>query len=322
MGYLINVTTLVALYTILGISLNWLLGYAGMFSVAHGAFLGVAAYATAITETRWGLSPVVATLVAIVLTTVLGTALGYTAIRVSGEFLIIVSFGLQEVASSVFVNAGGLTGGASGIVLPTASNVFGLPPNTSSLVLVGVLAILALVASRYFARSKRLTVGLAVRALNEDEIAVASCGRSVRGLKLWVHAASFGLVGLAGALYAHMLQFVAPEDFSLDTSVLVLTVVAIGGAANSFGPLLGAVVVVGLPQLLTFTPLPTEQAIPIQQAIYGGLLVLFMLFRRQGLLNPDYRPTRAAHRSESDGTTAAAPAHDPRDSEANVRGAS
>jgi branched-chain amino acid transport system permease protein len=291
-AYLVNVATLVCLFAVLGISLNWLLGYGGMFSVAHGAFLGIGAYAAAIGETRLGLPPILAGLLAIAVTAVAGTLLGYTAIRVSGEFLIIASFGVQEVASSVYTNANDLTGGSSGIVVPSPVSMFGLPPNAAALVLTGVVAILAFVVSHWLANSRRhRVIGLCVRALHEDEIALAGCGRNVHLLKLTIHAGSFALVGLMGAIYAHMLQFVAPDDFSLDTSVLVLTVVAIGGAGHSLGPLVGAVVAIGLPELLTFTPLPSDQAVPVQRLIYGGLLVFFMLFRRNGLLNPDYRPS-------------------------------
>lgn len=309
MAYLVTVATLALLYTVLGVSLNWLLGYGGMFSVAHGAFLGVGAYTTAIVETRYGVPPPVAAVIAIGVTTIFGTALGYTAVRVSGEFLIIASFGLQEVATAVFVNANGVTGGSNGIVLPTAADVFGLPANYSSLVLTAALAVLALGVSSWLALHRRFRIGLTVRALREDEIALAAAGHSVRALKLAVHAVSFALVGLAGAIYAHMLQFVAPDDFSLTTSILILTVVAIGGAGHSFGPLVGAVIAVGLPELLTFTPLPTQQSIPIQQMIYGLLLVLFMLFRRNGLLNPDYRPSAgiSARRGQSQIRSASRP---------------
>lgn len=291
MSYLLNVLTLVAIFTVLGVSLNWLLGYGGMFSIAHGAFFGIGAYTFGILTAKSGWPLIPAFLAAAVVAGVLGGLLGATAVRISGEFLIIASFGVQEVASSVFNNWNSLTGGVNGVVLTGQFAFFGLSPATGALVLAGILAVLALAASRWVARSPRGRVGNWIRARKSDEIAYVGSGRSSGSLKLLVHVVCFAGAGLVGAAYADYLRFVAPNDFDLNASVLVLTVVAIGGAANWLGPLLGSLVAVGLPQLLTFTPLPAAEATPIQQIFYGLALVFFMLFRSNGLLNQDYRPT-------------------------------
>lgn len=289
MDYLVNIASMLLLFAILGISFNWLIGYGGMFSIAHGAFFGIGGYTAAILETRLGLPVLAAVPCAVAVTVIVGAALGYTALRVSGEYLIIASFGLQQVASSIFVNAQPLTGGAGGSSVPTGFAYLGLDPGPGALLAIAVLAAIVLGSSVWLARRP---IGNAIRAMREDEDALEATGHSVGMLKIGSHAISFGVAGLAGVLYAHMLQFIAPDDFSLTTSVTVLTIVAIGGAANSFGPLLGALVAIGLPELLTYTPLPSNLATPIRGLFFGLLLIGFMRFRRNGLLNEDYRPTR------------------------------
>lgn len=289
MSYFINVLTLVAIFTVLGVSLNWLLGYGGMFSIAHGAFFGFGAYTFAILVMRHGWPIFPAFVAAAVVSGVIGGFLGATAIRISGEFLIIASFGVQEIASSVLTNWNSVTGGVNGIVLPGTFGFFGMSPNVGALIVTAVFAVVALGISWRIARSRRGRVGNWLRAMRSDEIAYVGSGRSSALLKIVSHVVSFAGTGLVGAIYADYLRFVAPNDFNLNTSVLVLTIVAIGGAGNWLGPFIGSIVAVGLPQILTFTPLPASEATPIQEIFYGVILVLFMLFRPNGLLNRDYR---------------------------------
>lgn len=241
MAYFINVVTLVAIFTVLGVSLNWLLGYGGMFSIAHGAFFGFGAYTFAILVVihGWPLFP--AFIAAAVVSGIIGALLGMTAIRISGEFLIIASFGVQEIASSVLTNWNSVTGGVNGIVMPGVFGFFGMAPNTGALTVTGLCAVAALGGSRWIARSRRGQVGNWLRAMRSDEIAYVGSGRSSGWLKIVAHAACFGGAGLIGAVYADFLRFVAPNDFDLNTSVLVLTIVAIGGAANWLGPFLSLI---------------------------------------------------------------------------------
>lgn len=294
MSYFINVVTLVAIFTVLGVSLNWLLGYGGMFSIAHGAFFGFGAYTFAILVMRHGWPLLPAFAAAAIVSGVIGGFLGATAIRISGEFLIIASFGVQEIASSVLTNWNSVTGGVNGIVMPGSFGFFGMAPNTGALIVAGIFAAVALGLSWRIARSRSGRVGNWLRAMRSDEIAYVGSGRSSGWLKIVSHVVCFAGAGLAGAIYADYLRFVAPNDFDLNTSVLVLTIVAIGGAGNWLGPLIGSVVAVGLPQILTFTPLPASEATPIQEIFYGVILVLFMLFRPNGLLNRDYRAVPAS----------------------------
>jgi branched-chain amino acid transport system permease protein len=291
MDYLINVLTVIFMYGAVGQTLNWLLGYASLFSVAQGAVLGIGAFAAAIVETRLGIGIVPAILIGAAVAACTGSLVGLASVRVGGSYLIIASFGLQEIMSNVFTSAQGLTGGATGLVVTQTFNIGPLDPATAGLiVMAAVCAIFCLITWRLGKYGSRWRSANLLRAIREDELGLWSCGWNVNTIKVVVNALSFAGAGLVGAIYGQVLQFVSPEDFDISISVLVLSVVAIGGLANPLGPIVGAVITVGIPQILTFVPIQSSIASPLQDIFYGVLLVLFMRYRRNGILGVAYRP--------------------------------
>ena len=147
---------------------------------------------------------------------------------------------------------------------------------------VAMAALEVLVDERLAENAERL--GALLRAIREDELAVAALGKSVLGAKVSAAALAGAFAGSAGGLYATFLSFVDPSSFDLDASIFLLTMVVVGGARTLAGSVLGPFVLLALPQILALIDIPTSIAAAARQLIYGLLLIVFMLFRPQGLL--------------------------------------
>ena len=131
--------------------------------------------------------------------------------------------------------------------------------------------------------------GRAIQAMRDDEEAFASLGRNAMAVKITIFAVGSGLAGLAGALYAHHFQFLSPEQFGITQSALILTMVVVGGMGTTAGPVVGALLLVALPQAIAFLNLPPSIMAPLQGMIYTGLVLLFLYLRPAGLLGKRVR---------------------------------
>lgn len=282
MDFWIHVANLVAIFAILGLALNLLVGYAGLFSMATGALYGVGAYAFALTTTKWGMPLPLTVLAAILVPAVVGAVVAIPSLRISGDYLVIASFGLQTLIVALLTNLDGLTGGPGGVYgipfphilswTPTDPESF-LPLTVGVAVLV-TLAMLALTRSPF---------GRALEMIRDDEVAAAAAGRNVVTLKVVAFMISSGIAGLAGALYASYISFIDPSSFTVLISVFVLSIVVIGGAGTVRGSLIGAVAVVCLSEAVRYVPVDDQLAGSIRQIIYGLLLIVVVFIRPRGI---------------------------------------
>ena len=170
--------------------------------------------------------------------------------------------------------------GISGIPRP---NIFGLTA-TSPLDFVVLTALLAALAYFIVARISSGPFGRVLHAIREDETFAESLGKNVLRFKVVAFAVSAALAAVAGSLYAHFITFIDPTSFTVTESILVLSMVIIGGAGSLWGSLAGAIVLVTLPEALRLIGLPTLEAAILRQVIYGSLLVAMMIIRPAGLL--------------------------------------
>ncbi len=272
--YLVTVVTMTCIYIILASGLNIITGYAGQPNLGHAAFFGIGAYASALLTTKAGLSFWAALPLAILITAVVGLALGVISLRVRDDFLAITTIGVNFVVVSVFLyfTFFGRALGLGGIPRPT---LFGYNLQKPQY-LVLVLAVVALVMALcwVFSRSR---LGLMVTAVREDEIAARCLGLDVTRLKIIAFVLGTSLAGLAGSLYAHFMTFISPYDFAFPVSITIMCMVVLGGAGTLWGPVVGAVVLASAPELLRFIQ-------DYRMLVYGSLLVLLMLFQPSGLL--------------------------------------
>ena len=283
MDYLLHILILVCIYSILSVSLDLVAGHAGLLSVAHAAFFGVGAYCVALGALRLGLPFGAGVLLAMLACCLCGVLVAAPALRLGDDYFVLASFGFMVIANSVMTNWLTVTGGPMG--LP------GIPPPSlcgvrlSSLpAMLGLCLACAVVVVLATDRLARSPFGRALRAIREDELLAKALGKDVTALKLRVFTTSAAAAAVAGGLYAVYISYIDPTTFTVSESVFMLSMVIVGGAATRWGPLLGAVLLVALPELLRFVGLPSALAANVRQILYGGLLTAMMLWRPQGLL--------------------------------------
>ncbi|MBI4591072.1 MAG: branched-chain amino acid ABC transporter permease [Candidatus Rokubacteria bacterium] len=279
MNYFFYVISLVAIYGILTVSLNLVVGYTAILSVAHAAFMGIGAYAAALLLTGWGFNFFATLPVAMAVAGLVSGILAVSTLRLKGDYYIIGSFGFQVILYNVFLNWIGLTGGPFGIRNIPRPQAFGSNLRYAILTL-GFLAVCLWVARRV----GESPYGKVLRAIREDEAAAASIGKNVTRYKVSVFVLSSMLASVGGALYAGLISYIDPFTFTIHESIFLLALVIIGGSGNVYGSVVGAAVLIVIPEALRFFDVPTTVASPIREILYGLLMILFLRFRPKGLL--------------------------------------
>lgn len=279
-AYLANLATIVAIFGILASTLNFIIGFAGIFSVAHAVFFGLGAYAGAQVALLLLPDALLACLAAAGIAGGLSLCLALPALRVRGEYFVAASLGLQMIASTLFAEAKPLTGGIGGLVGIPRPTLFGVEVTVLPLALAA-LALLLLAT----ARLQQGAFGRTLRAIRDAESAAEALGKNVAAAKTLAVAFACAGAGVAGALFALHLSFVNVESFTMEQSVLVMAMVIIGGTGTLWGPILGAVLLLSLPSGLAFLPfIPPTEVGAVQQIIYGAAMTLLMIFRPAGLV--------------------------------------
>jgi branched-chain amino acid transport system permease protein len=282
MDFWLSYITLAAIYVLLGLSTNLLVGIAGIFSVSQAAVFGVGAYIVAYLLMNEIMSFVPAMLVASGFCVLLNVLVTLPALRVSGDYFVVTSFGIQLLATAVFTNWTAGTGGANGLPGIPPADLFGRTLDDSSQLVTLCVAAMVLGCIAFWL-IMRAPFGRLLRAIREDELAVAAAGKNVLRAKVSAAAMAGAFAGSAGGLYATFLSFIDPSSFDLDASILLLTMVVVGGARTLAGSVVGPFLLLALPQVLSLIDIPTTIAAAARQLIYGVLLIAFMLFRPQGL---------------------------------------
>jgi branched-chain amino acid transport system permease protein len=283
LAYLTNLAVLIGINAILAVTLNFVLGYAGIFSMAHAVFFGVGAYTATWVAIKLGGGLLLATGAGMAVAALISLALALPALRVRGEYFVAASLGLQMLAITVFSEWKAFTGGIGGITNIPPASLFGFQFTTPAQYLVLTLACLAAVIAIVRALV-RGSFGRSLKAIRDNETAASTYGKNVAVIKTIAVAVSSSLAAVAGALYAFYMSFVNVESFVLDTSVLLIAMVVIGGVATLTGPIIGTLLILLLPAALSYLPgLPSTEIGSIQQIVYGAAMVLLMIFRPGGV---------------------------------------
>jgi len=270
-AYWVSLANLALINLILIASLNLLMGYGGQISLAHAGFFGLGAYASGILNVKYGISPWMG-LPAAALVAGLGALLiGIPALRLRGHYLAMATLGWNAILVVFFTQLVDLTGGPNGLLGVAPFSLFGHALDTEMKIfpLVWAVAFLVMLAILHLLRSR---VGRAVRAVATNELGAEAVGIDSFRTKLVVFVLSAAMAGVAGSLYVHVNQYASPETFGIAPSIMLLVMVAIGGAGTFFGPVLGAIVYTAVPQVL----LDYEDA---ELMLFGlGMLVVLILF--------------------------------------------
>jgi ABC-type branched-subunit amino acid transport system permease subunit/ABC-type branched-subunit amino acid transport system ATPase component len=291
MNLVLHVGVMICIYAILATSFNLLIGFSGLFAFGHATFYAVGAYTTAILALRLHLPFPLPTIAAVLITGVIGLAVALPSLRISGIYLIITTLALQVIAIDIITNWTSLTGGPSGIsgipALSIGGHSFSGPAQFLPVAILA--ALLCFVIARHIGNSP---FGRALRAMRENESAAASVGKNIFYLKVSVFGVAAALASVAGSLFAYYISYVGADSFQVSETVLILSMVVVGGTGNLLGSVLGAALLVLLPQILAFADLPSVVASQLRLLIYGGVLILFLVFRPEGLLREPRRSSR------------------------------
>ncbi|MBR0999576.1 branched-chain amino acid transport system permease protein [Bradyrhizobium japonicum] len=283
-AYLVNLATLVCINAILAITLNFIMGYAGIFSLAHAVFFGVGAYVAAFIALQWTDSLLLQLPAAMLIAGVISAALALPALRVRGDYFVAASLGFQVLAATVFSEWKSVTGGIGGLVgIPPASiGGYAFADPAQFLGLAGVTLALVVVLTTVIVRS---SFGRSLKAIRDSESAALAFGKNVALIKTLSVFYSTAICAVAGVLYADYLSFINVESFTIDASTLFMAMVIVGGIGTVWGPIVGAVLLTLLPAALTYLPfLPRTEIGSVQQMIYGLAMVLLMIFKPDGLM--------------------------------------
>ena len=283
MEYFIHLGVLFVIYAGLAMSLDLIVGYTGLLSVTHAAFYGIGAYTTAILMTVYGVNFFPALLIGIVIASVLALLIGLVMSRFKDDYYALVSFGFNIIVFSIFLNWQDVTRGPLGIPGIGKPVLFGFTFNTTFQFLILATVLMAIVygVSRFIVKS---SFGRVLKAIREDEKAIAVFGYNTQVYKLVIFVIGAGMAAIAGGLFASYITFIDPSTFTLNESIFILATIILGGLANVRGAVLGALFLILLPEALRFVGFPTDIAAQMRQVVYGALLIALMLYRPQGVL--------------------------------------
>lgn len=270
-----------AIYAVVVLGLNVLVGYTGQISFGHNAFFGVGAYLTAYATTTWQLPPMVGLLLGAVASLLLAVLVGFPTLRLRGHFLAMATFGLGLVfysfvaASPVFKGFVGI-GGIPPLAVATTTTATPLGQYVLSVVLLLVAVVVAW-------RLRHQRFGRALSSIANDESTAKSIGINVHRYKLAAFAISAVFGSIAGWTYAHTVTYVSPENFGFPLIIMLFTMLFFGGLGTVWGAIVGSVVVTVVPQLV---PQSVQNWEP---AIFSTILLVVLIIRPAGLLAPSQR---------------------------------
>jgi branched-chain amino acid transport system permease protein len=275
-GYLLNVLVFVGINTMLAVALNLLLGYAGQISLGHAGFFGLGAYLSGILTATYGMNPWFVMPLTAVIVGVVACLIGFPVLKLKGHYLAMATLGLGIIIYIVFNETVDYTGGPSGLSgipnLSLAGIIF--DNDFKNYYLIWGFTLAVVLFSVNLANSR---VGRALRAVHDSEVAARVMGVNARLLKVQIFTLSAVICSLAGSLYAHTISFVSPASFGFNFSIELLTMVVIGGLGSIYGSFLGAALLTLLPELL-------RAAHDYDIIIYGGLLMMMVMFMPGGLV--------------------------------------
>ncbi len=281
-AYFENLIILGSIFSILSVSLNITMGYTGLFNLGHAAFFAIGAYVSALLALTFGLPFWVAIVIAALAAAFFGFLLGFPTLRLRGDYLALGTLGFAFIVEAVLKNWTEVTRGPLGIPGIPRPELFGFVFSSLDAYMILSLALLG-VTVFIIHRTVNSPFGRVLKSIREDETAAQMLGKNTLHSKLVALTVSAFFAGIAGSLYAHYITFIDPTSFSLPVLILLLSAVIIGGLGSVRGSVVGAFLLILLPEPLRFIGLPSSIVGAGRQIIYGALLLLILLKRPQGL---------------------------------------
>jgi branched-chain amino acid transport system permease protein len=282
--YIFHIATMIAIMAPLALSLNLMLKL-GQLSIAHPAFMGLGAYGAALLTMRLGWPPLLSLFVGGLFPAIAALVFGPIFLRIKGVFFVLLTYAFGQIVNLMFQEWTSLFGGNSGLYGIPKFSILGLRLTAISQYYVFGLIFLAIVFVTLRAID-RSDIGAIFQSLNEDEMLARSIGGNALSWRIAAFTLSAFIAGVSGGIYAFYIGFLSPDPFGFQASVDMIVMNAVGGPNSVLGPLLGAIFIVPLPELL-------RDARQYQFLIYGFCLIVFTLFLKEGLVSliePRRRP--------------------------------
>ena len=277
-SYRVSQFTLVLAYAVAALGLNLLVGYSGQISLGHGAFFALGAYTTAILVAKSGWPHLATIPVAAAICFAAGFAVGIPALRLHGLYLALVTLGLAVATPQLIKRFDGLTGGTQGLSAPPPAvpGFLNFLADDQWIYLLNLaIAVVMFVLAAGIVRGK---VGRALVAVRDNQIAARTFGVDLAAYKTRAFAISAAYAGVAGAMFAISIGFVAPESFGLALSFSFLAAIVVGGLATVSGAIFGAL-------FIEFVPVyAADVNEALAAVIYGGVLIVFMYVLPTGVV--------------------------------------
>lgn len=285
------IMNLILINLVAAIGLQLLTGFTGLLSLGHAAFMGVGAYTSALLITNLGCPFVLSLLAAGLVAALGGLIVGIPSLRIKAFYLMVATLAFQFVIEYIIIHWDSVTKGIRGIELPTPTFLgLSLEKNQAFFMFLFVLTIFLMWGGKNIARSK---IGRAFIAIRDNDISAEIIGIPIFRYKLLSFAISAFYAGVAGGLYAGLLRTAIPEDYTFYISIIFLAMVLIGGLGWLMGTVFGVVFVTLIPVLLdllvawlarVWDPNVTMLLGPMKEFVFGGLIILFIIFEPEGLV--------------------------------------
>lgn len=273
-GYVLYVVNLLMVFSVLALGMHLVIGETGQFALSHAAFFGIGIYTAGLINNHWQPPFFVSILAGAVLSAALGSVIGLLALRMRDIYLALATFAFGEAMQWVFLNWEPVTNGSNGLQMKPASlGGYQLMNDLQAYPFVVAIAALMLWLTLALARSR---LGSSFRAVRESDVAAVAMGVNTRAVKVTAFVLSAAFAGVAGGMYTLFTSFIHPESLGFQTTILILTMVVVGGLGSVRGAVAGAIVFGLASELL-------RQAPSYQEIIYGGILMLFMMFLPKGM---------------------------------------
>lgn len=282
--YLFTLFILIGIYCIITIGLSLLIGYAGQISLGHAAFFGIGAYTSGILTAKYDVSAWLAMGVGMVVTFVVAYLIGIPILRLKGHILALATIAINIIVYTLLLGLSEYTGGAGGLVGIPNLSLFGLNLGNQLFFYFFVWAIVGLVIL-FSLNIIRSNVGRLLRSIHDSEIGTETLGVNAAKYKVMIFAISAVFASLAGSLYAHYINFIAPPTFYITFSILLLVMVMVGGVHSIWGAILGTAAIMFLNEIIRFVG-HTYFNIggEVEIVVYGLIIVIVMIYMPKGLI--------------------------------------
>ncbi|OYW32035.1 MAG: ABC transporter [Rhizobiales bacterium 12-66-7] len=313
--YELRLFMLFLIYGVIAVGLNVLVGLTGLVSLGQAGLFALGSYTGAILAVRLGFDMLSASIGAAVVSGAFGVLLAYPTVRVRGVYLAVVTIAFGIIVENVAIEWQSLTGGTTGLSSIPRPNIFGY--RISGFAFYGVLAVTLFLATLATYNLKRSRYGRAMLAVSQSETAARALGVNATAMRTLAFVVASVTAGIAGSFYAFLNSYISPDIFTFADSVRFLLMVILGGAASTFGPVIGAYILTYLPEFL-------QQFQLWQKFAYGALLLVVMFALPRGIvgtlwmlvqrLNPEKREADPAEGISAEQSLR----HDVRDGEAEL----